>query len=229
MSGFDSTPPRRRASSARRHAAELLDQQLWCWGRDIARPEGNVLLDLGLCRHRSPGPGVDRSAYSGTTPGGDTVWLWGFGVMLCRPGGAGVFLKRYRFDPLLVRLPGQRAAFSPAELGCSRPASARERAEVATLVRSLAGWVASYEHWVAETLGGGYRAATLAARDRPPTVPARAVPGAWENLAKKSPRLAAQAIVRGGKRGLLLTHLRGRSPAAPRRPRFTPAPRPRHS
>ena len=31
----------------------LLDQQLWCWGQDIRRVEGNALLTYGFTKHAS--------------------------------------------------------------------------------------------------------------------------------------------------------------------------------
>lgn len=32
----------------------LFDQQLWCWGQVIRRPEGNLLLAYGMTRQRLP-------------------------------------------------------------------------------------------------------------------------------------------------------------------------------
>ena len=29
-----------------------MEQQLWCWGRDVERPEGNLLMAYGFERHR---------------------------------------------------------------------------------------------------------------------------------------------------------------------------------
>ena len=31
-------------------AARLLSQQVWCWGRDIERPDGNWLMEVGFER-----------------------------------------------------------------------------------------------------------------------------------------------------------------------------------
>jgi hypothetical protein len=173
-----------------RRAVALLDQQLWCWGRDVARPAGNILLGLGMCRYRSNEPGPDRTAYTGRVAGDGVVWLWGFGMVYYLPGRGGVFLRRNGFDPVLVTEP-DRPVHLPEHLGpFVRPATARHRGVVRELVRDAAMWIAGYEHWVAENLGTAYRAATLAARDKTSAFPAREMARAWEHLAKKSVRLS---------------------------------------
>jgi hypothetical protein len=174
----------------RRRAAALLDQQLWCWGRDVARPAGNLFLALGMCRYRTAEAGPDRTAYTGRVAGDAVVWLWGFGFVYCTPGLGGVFLRRSGFAPVLVEEP-LRPVHTPEQLGpFTRPTTARQRIAARDLVRAAAEWVAGYEHWVAETLGAGYRESTLAARDRPPEVPAEEMARAWEQLARKSIRLS---------------------------------------
>ena len=45
------------ASSVIDHAVGLLSQQIWCWGKDILRSEGNWLLHQGFTRLEPP---VDR-------------------------------------------------------------------------------------------------------------------------------------------------------------------------
>lgn len=191
----------------RRRAAALLDQQLWCWGRDVARPAGNVLLELGMCRYRAGGAGRGNTAYTGRVAGDGVVWLWGFGVLFCLPDLGGVFLRRYRFDPVLVPEPS-RPVHALEQLGpLTRPTTARQRATADRLVRAAAGWAAGYEHWVAETFGVGYRAAALAARDKPPSVPAQNMARAWEHLAKKSVRLAGPSASPRGPWGRLMNAL----------------------
>lgn len=207
---------RRARTDLRRRAVALLDQQLWCWGRDVARQEGNVLLDLGMCRYRSADPGLDRTAYTGRVAGEGVVWLWGFGLVYCLPDQGGVFLRRYGFDPLLVPEP-RHPVHTPEHLApLVRPNTARQRAGAGELVRAAAAWVAGYEHWVAETLGTAYREATLAARDEPPVIPAKVMAGAWEHLAKKSGRLSDTAPSPRGPWGPVLTALR--TPAAAPQP-----------
>lgn len=177
-------------SNFRRWAADLLDQQLWCWGRDVARPEGNVLLEIGMSRFRSPEPHC-ASMYKATLEGDAEVRLWGFGLLYSEPGVGDVFLRRFGRDPMLAERPPEAPVHSAKDIGpLVSPAGAR-RASAAALVRGAAKWIARYEHWVAESLGIDYRQGALAARDRPPAVPAEGMAAGWERVAQKSPRLFA--------------------------------------
>jgi hypothetical protein len=191
MTRFDRTDIRRRAVA-------LLDQQLWCWGQDVTRPGGNVLLELGLCRYR-PSDGRGSTAYTGRVAGNGMVWLWGFGLLFWQSDLGGVFLRRYGFDPVLVtRLP-QQPVHTPEQLEpLCRPGAAHARTVTGTLVRAAAEWVAGYEHWVSETHGTAYREVTLAALNKPPAVPARDMARAWNSLAKKSHRLTSSDKSRSG-------------------------------
>lgn len=197
-----------RGAEYRRRATVLFDQQLWCWGRDVVRPEGNLLLALGMCRYRAATAAGATSAYTGRVAGG-TVWLWGFGVLYSDDATGGtVFLQRYDFVPKLVARPLGAPVYRSADLpGLARPSSAGERAVARTLVRRVAEWVARYEHWVAESHGTAYRRAALAARDRPPAVPAERMAAGWERVAKKAARLDATAGVRPGVWANVLTDL----------------------
>ena len=63
------------------HAVDLLSQQIWCWGRDILRPEGNWLLEMGFQRLEPPTD--DRktsSVYCLEIPNNRRVVLRGYGV-----------------------------------------------------------------------------------------------------------------------------------------------------
>lgn len=190
----------------RRWATDLFDQQLWCWGRDISRPEGNVLLDMGMCRYRSTEP-KHGTLYKATLQGDAEVWLWGFGLLYREPGVGCVFLRRKGFDPLLVERPPEQPVHRAEDIGpLVRPAG-ESRAVARELVRGAATWIAGYEHWVAESLGIDYRRAVLEARDKESIVPATAMAASWERLAKKSFRLSIpQQFV--GPWGKLLASLR---------------------
>lgn len=212
---------RRARTDRRRRAALLLDQQLWCWGRDVTRPQGNVLLGLGMCRYRSAAPGPGRTAYTGRVAGDGVVWLWGFGLLFCLPERGGVFLRRNRFEPLLIERPPERPVHRSEDVGpLVRPVTARQKATAGELVRAAAAWAAGYEHWVAETFGRAYREATLTARERAPAISAGDMAGAWEHLAKKAFRLAPPQATPGGTRGALLANVQmpSASPPTPARP-----------
>jgi hypothetical protein len=173
-------------------ASGLLDQQLWCWGRDILRPEGNLLRKSGFCRTPAPDPKRDCSAYSAQTADGCDIRLWGFGVMSCHPQSGGLFLRRYRFEPkLLVRIPTGPIHRLDSIGPVRSPQGRSDETAVRILLDRLARWIAEYEHFVAETAGRDYREASVRARGKEPHVePAKMAP-AWEKLAKKAHRLCS--------------------------------------
>lgn len=130
MTRFDRT-------DLRRLAVALLDQQLWCLGRDVTRIGGNVLAELGMCRYRSQ-DGRGSTAYTGRVARDGVVWLWGFGLLYWQPDRGGMFLRRYGFDPVLVAEP-KNPVHRPEYLApFTRPNSARQRATASDLVRSAA-------------------------------------------------------------------------------------------
>lgn len=59
--------------------AELMHQQCWCWGQDVRRPEGNLLLENGFERTRAP-EDVSGSFRYWLERNGTRLALWGFGV-----------------------------------------------------------------------------------------------------------------------------------------------------
>ena len=61
---------------------DLLSQQIWCWGRDILRPEGNVLLEQGFERLIAPPDKANKkNIYALSPASGRTVILRGFGIV----------------------------------------------------------------------------------------------------------------------------------------------------
>lgn len=85
-------PSRRREMPAadRRLARELLDQQLWCWGCDIRRPEGNLLLEYGFRAHQPSAEGHSSTCYELSRDVVRTVLLWAFGASYLDAAEAGL-------------------------------------------------------------------------------------------------------------------------------------------
>ncbi|MBM4377989.1 MAG: hypothetical protein FJ086_01585 [Deltaproteobacteria bacterium] len=162
-----------------REGMVLLDQQMWCLGRDCAGP-ANLLLEAGFRRTRA----LDGrcSQYDSPVPGGH-VYLWGFGVLLLEGTGA-VFLDRDRFGPehadaTALRVPAHcRDALAP-----SWPATVHHQQQVLRLAARLARWLGGYEAAVLGRQGAAWRAMDLAARSRPPRFSPQEVPGRWSRLA----------------------------------------------
>lgn len=165
--------------------ADFLDQQWWCFGCDIRRKQGNLLLQYGFNR-LSPPPGeAGSSMYS--RAGGPYRWqLWGFGVSVERPPGLAIFVRRYAFAPeILCSLPQPGLVWRPEQLGPLRsPVTAEQTAVVEPLLRALFRLLALYEAWVQRAVGVSYRARCLSQWHKPRVVPARAVAPAWRSLAQ---------------------------------------------
>lgn len=164
----------------------LLSQQIWCWGRDILRPEGNFLLEIGFDRIKAPADrGKCTSVYTLEFPEGRRVVLRGFGVFYGDDRLGGVFLPRYEFRPRCT---------SESELKCppwsdsdlpNLTAPDESRLETCvSLTVDLIDWLATYESRVAERLGAEYRQSTLDAWKvtRQPVLPATEMATAWRSL-----------------------------------------------
>lgn len=165
----------------------LLHQQCWCWGADIRRPEGNLLLEYGFSRERPP------VAASGSTHywkhlGGATIHLWGFGVLWEQPGGA-CYVNRYLFQPVLVTLDLLKEdIWSPGPFR-AEPAMSSPDHRLIVQLSSICGFAAAYEHWVEREAGAEYRARILRDWDQT-AVPASQFGAAWRDLADQLLRLA---------------------------------------
>lgn len=180
-------------SDFRRRAAALFDQQMWCFGRDIVRPDGNVLLDLGMCRYRPRDPSRKSSLYTAAIEPAGSLYLWGFGAMYAESGLGGVFVRRYGFAPRLSARESAVGVFDPEQLGpLTSPVSPHDDRRLRTLLPRLVGWFARYEHWVAENFGTKYRDDCLCQRGKPVAVPAREMAVAWETTAKKCKRFRSE-------------------------------------
>ena len=75
----------------------LIDQEMWCWGCDVRRAEGNLLTQYGFTKRPSPEPRY-HSAYTlyGVIPDG-TLTLWGWGLWIAAPERGSLFISRDRF------------------------------------------------------------------------------------------------------------------------------------
>jgi hypothetical protein len=168
----------------RRLGQALLHQQCWCLGRDVARPDGNLLLLHGFDRLRPP-PGTPGSTvYRLHAPdGGPAVALAAHGACLADADGC-IYVNRYRFAPRWRAggtLPD--AAWTAALAGARHPRTPDEWRRARALLRRLALWFAEYERWVRAAAGPAWRPEALAPWDHP-AVPAHRMDVAWRALAR---------------------------------------------
>jgi hypothetical protein len=181
---------------SRRFLAALFDQQMWCLGRDIVRPAGNVLLDLGLCRYRGVPSDVGSTLYVAAIEPGGQLFLWGFGAMYAEPDRGGIFVRRYDFQPKLTPLRSGLGIHDADRLGpLAVPRTAKELDTARPLLTALVGWFAKYEHWIGETYGPAYRRESLEHRRKAVAVPAEAMADAWDRAAKACRRFRGHRTI----------------------------------
>ena len=193
----------------RRWAALLFDQQMWCFGRDIVRSQGNILVDLGMCQYRPRDPNKGSTVYTAAVEGGGSIFLWGFGAMYAEANVGSVFVRRYDFAPRLTPRTSGIGVHEPEGLGKLVNASCvRERTLLRQLLPNLTGWFAKYEHWIAEKFGTAYREDCLAGRKKDAVVSAKAMATAWERAAKRPGRLTMNGPTSGKPWNGLLDRLR---------------------
>ena len=171
------------SGASRRKEQELLHRQCWNWGRDILRPEGNLLLEAGFLRRRPPEGGERSSCYSLALSDGDSLMLWGFGILYETPRKGAVYLNRYQFRP--VFLPSetvQEPIWKPDTVPTAHtPPSPRVSVDLtAAAIRRIA----DYAEWAIAHCGLEYRRAVLRQWNRPSRrLPPQALPQASRALA----------------------------------------------
>ncbi|MEM6505009.1 MAG: hypothetical protein AAF711_06050 [Planctomycetota bacterium] len=182
----DSHDTPRQPSEIHGHAAALVSQQIWCWGRDIHRPQGNWLLETGFTRTPPPEHlGECPSRYTLTLPPGQTILLRGFGVFFADPRLGCIYLPRYTFQPLYTkRSMLDKPLWLPDDLPRMARPSRFKRKAYDTLLRDLIEWIWRYEDRVAKELGVAYREETLLDWDdgKRPVIPAKHFAQAWHRL-----------------------------------------------
>lgn len=146
--------------------AELLDQQMWFFGRDIQHPDGNLLLRFGFARERPPVEVSGTSRYAIITPTG-SLTLWGWGALWRDREPFALLLRRHGPGPRLVaatNAPDQ--VWAHTALTNARAAASDEVGRVGTLLADFADWVHGYERWVRATCGESWRVECAELRPR---------------------------------------------------------------
>ena len=80
-------------------AINLLSQQIWCWGKDIEKSEGNWLLEIGFSRLELPNDREGTSIYSLNISEKRCIYLRAFGILYVDTKYGSIFLPRYEFLP----------------------------------------------------------------------------------------------------------------------------------
>ncbi|WP_224245177.1 hypothetical protein [Hyalangium gracile] len=171
----------------RRDGERLFEISMWCLGRDVNHPEGNLLLRRGLSRERPPEGQKGGSVYTGSLPGGGVLKLWAFGA-LCGDSDESIYIRRDGFTPLrvdraLVRWP----VFEAEALGSAQaPSTPEEQRLCRAAVVTLSEWMGGYEAWVAREVGLSWRSACFAERRKAPPVQVGELADAWWRIAARA-------------------------------------------
>ncbi|CAL1124903.1 unnamed protein product [Cladocopium goreaui] len=170
---------------ARRFGGKLMEQQVWCWGRDVEYSDGNLLVGYGFERHRDCSTD-ERSTCYRLDRGQIHIALWGFGMFYgCRELG-GLYLSRFELFPTWA--PVESLALEihwPEDLPVfARPRGMFEWRCARKLWKSSLLWIANYETWVRDTVGLDYRRDCVKTWLRP-YVRADKAPAAWRFLSRR--------------------------------------------
>ncbi len=184
------------SAATRRLGQRLLHQQCWNWGRDILRPEGNLLLEAGFCRQRAPEGELGSSRYELELADGAVLLLWGFGLYFGEPERGGVYLNRYQFQPEWMPLELVRPLIWRPDMipQGQKPPSAELPFD---LTARVAIQIADYEDWILSRRGLDYRRNVLrewkqAAKGLPP----QTLPQSWRDIAADLAALAQTPTIK---------------------------------
>ena len=146
-------------------------QQCWCWGRDVKRAEGNLLLEYGFTRKRAPQNEPGATNYT-LRCGSATLRLWGFGFGWSEAGlngKCGIYVGRFEFAPLWWEGEGAPDVHAPPHASprgweaLHTPQTPLERREARRMLGAALREFARYEGWVSVGFGAPYRCACLEA------------------------------------------------------------------
>ena len=162
---------------------ELLAQQLWCWGRDIVHPDGNLLVEFGFERHRYSGKSERTTCYR-LDDGELHICLWG--MFFGRRELGGLYLGRLDFCPTWAPIESLSAAIHRiADLPSFVRPRGREQWQCArTLWTSQQKWIADYELWITDITGVEHREECVDSWMRP-FVGAERMSPAWQFLSQR--------------------------------------------
>ena len=168
------------------HAISLLSQQIWYWGQDIRRKQGNLLVELGFERVKPPADAeIEDSVYTLNLTEKRSVILRGFGVYYRDNDLGAIFLPRYEFIPgYTTNLTLEQPLWTYDELPELYFPTETEWESYTTLLTDLVNWIRDYEHKVIQEQGIEYRMSTLAEWDNGErkVTASQAVVGEWEKV-----------------------------------------------
>lgn len=188
-------------AEVRRRGPAMLNQQCWCWGCDIRRPEGNLLVQYGFSRERVPEGVLGSSTYRVCLPEARVVTMWGFGLWYGDGAQGGLYLPRVAWQPQLTTdIAPLWPVWQMTQLPpMAEPTTTAEWERATRLLAGAMAWIADYEQWVITIAGLEYRRHCLQTW-RKRTLEAERFAPTWRRLAQRcsdyKPPSARQALSR---------------------------------
>ncbi|MCH2180788.1 MAG: hypothetical protein MK108_02165 [Mariniblastus sp.] len=170
----------------RRFGGRLMEQQVWCWGRDVECQEGNLLIGFGFERYRDRET-EDRSTCYRLDQDQLHICLWGFGMFFGRRDLGGLYLNRFDICPKWAPVESLAMGIHwPDELPpFARPQGLPQWQRARELWTSLLLWIAGYETWVRAQAGLAYRRECVETWLRPFVRPEKTA-AAWRFLSRQA-------------------------------------------
>ncbi|NDJ62583.1 MAG: hypothetical protein GYB67_15755 [Chloroflexi bacterium] len=168
----------------------LLEQQMWCWGCDVCRAQGNLLLAYGAEKRPSP-DARHHSAYAFQTDKDAVLNLWGWGIWLAHRRQGSLFISRSRFrvrySPEVLQVPeAWQARDLPPMIGARDD---KEAGYAADLLAAALKWIGDYERWLCSQVEVDYRERILKTwpqrKRHKGGIPAAEMPTRWLELSAK--------------------------------------------
>lgn len=165
---LESIQPEPSASSLspflRHHGQLLFDRQMWCWGRDVRYPHGNLLIEYGCRKDPTPDPRRAASRYHAELSDGGSLSIWAFGLRY-QYEAEQVFLRRSDFRPQFVPSGTDwSAVWRSTDLPLlTRPGNPAQQERALDALRAMIRWMGAYESWVQTRAGEEWRSSVLAA------------------------------------------------------------------
>tara|TARA_B100002051_G_scaffold158480_1_gene149880 strand:+ start:105 stop:698 length:594 start_codon:yes stop_codon:yes gene_type:complete len=137
----------------------LLSQQIWCWGRDILRAQGNWLIEQGFEVIKAPEE-LERvkNIYSLKISKEQHIMLRGFGIILTDERYGSIFVPRYEFLPKYA--PSSKLntlPWSTDYLPEFAPPKDIEKQYCSIMFGELIDWIITYEQNLIANLGIDFR------------------------------------------------------------------------
>ena len=164
-------------------AINLLSQQIWCWGKDIEKSEGNWLLEIGFSRLELPADREGSSVYSLKISKNKCIYLRAFGILYVDTKYGSIFLPRYEFLPEYTEESTlDKPPWTKKDLPKLKVPTKSQKNNCDSLMLDLLMWIRNYEENIVHKLGIEYREETLIDWDngRRIVIPAQQIISQWK-------------------------------------------------